>query len=417
VASQPVIFTAWAAVPGDQRAVDVVELADGTFTLAGVTIGAATNQVAMLRLSSKGQFLGMTTAPGKGLNQPAAMAQMSDGTLVVAGENDHDKDGIWQGLLMRASAQGSPLWQKQYPGTGDSRLSDVVIHAKGDISVVGQTTKPGSAGAQGWLMRVVGFGSVAKEVVVGGQGDDALHGLAAAGEAVVAVGTRAAGASTEGWLLRVEATGKIAWQQYVAVAGKTAARQVAAAGGGWVVAGHRDTGGANSWDPWLMGIDGQGKTMWLSKYALAGPQVPTGLSAGSGGGWVLGGTSTSNGGNSDGWLLATDALGNARWTHDYGGAGTQRGFGVRSLSGGGIALAGYSFNGLGQSDAWLVRTDAWGAVQCAKSGKCALMKASACDDGKVCTNDLCAAGQCKSAPLSPASPCADGKSCQGEICK
>jgi hypothetical protein len=183
-----------------------------------------------------------------------------------------------------------------------------------------------------------------------------------------------------------------------------------------VVSGQHDVGGANGWDAWLMGTNSQGKTLWLRGWTAAGAQQPFGLAAASGG-WVLGGTTDTAKDGTDGWLLATDALGNGLWERHHGGPGTQRGMDLRALAGGGFAQVGYTVSAAGKSDAWLLRTDAWGQIDCAKSGDCALKKATLCDDKNACTVDLCGQSKCKHQVLDSGSPCADGKVCASTVCK
>ena len=419
ILGQPNLFEVSLGGPGDQGGGDLLELADGVLMLAGTKGGAGANtDVVVMRLSAKGLLTGQTTVVGSGKNTVTAMASLADGTAVIAGDNDHDLNGVWRGSLLKTSAGGGPMWQKFYPGPGDAHFVDVVTQSGGQITVVGQVKEPGEAGLQGWLLRVVGFGSVAQSLSLGGAGDDGLYGAAADGDATVAVGAHAAGKDLEGWLLRVDGKGKVAWQKYIAGPGKRVARQVASRpAGGWVVAGQQALGGQAGWDGWLLATDGQGAVQWLRTWSQPGSQLPWALAVTADGGWLLGGTDVDPAGDSDGWLLRTDPSGNALWQRRYGGPGTQRGLAMRSLAGHGVALLGLRFDKNNETDVWLVRADPWGESDCSKSGACAFKAAGDCSDGQACTADLCGSGVCSHPPLSDGSPCGDGKTCATAMCK
>ena len=417
VSGQPTLFEKVLGGPGDYWGGDLVEQADGALVVVGHSAakGAKPN-VMRMNLSAKGFLKGMTTWAGAG--RVVAMVALTDGTSILAGDNDHDGDGVWRGALSKMSAGGGPMWQKFYSGPGDGHFADVVALSDGAIVAVGQVAGGAALGTQGWLVRVVGFGSVVHSLKLGGAGEDALHGAVEDGNATVAVGARAAGAGLDGWLVRLDAKGKIAWQSYVAGPGKRIARQVASRpDGGWVVAGQHEVGGSAGWDGWLLATNGAGKVQWLRPYNLAGSQLPWALAPAGDGGWVLGGTDVSPQGDSDGWILRVDANGNALWQRRYGGPGTQRGFALQVLAGHGIALLGVRLLQNNEADVWLTRTDPWGEVDCGKSGACAFKGVASCDDGQPCTADVCTMGSCGHPPLLDGSPCADGKTCAATFCK
>src|SRR6478609_1135230 len=96
------------------------------------------------------------------------------------------------------------------------------------------------------------------------------------------------------------------------------------------------------------------------------------------GGFILGGTSDSGSGehksaaaagNSDFWLVKTDAGGNRLWDKTYGGTEQERFHTVQQTTDGGFILGGSSQSGisetksqpnLGSYDFWIVKTDAQG---------------------------------------------------------
>jgi len=80
------------------------------------------------------------------------------------------------------------------------------------------------------------------------------------------------------------------------------------------------------------------------------------------GGYAIAGVTQSFGaGNSDFYLVRTDAAGAEIWSNTFGGAGTDECFSMIQTSDGGFALAGYTSTGAaGNDDFWVVKTDANG---------------------------------------------------------
>ncbi|MBN2100197.1 MAG: fibronectin type III domain-containing protein [Dehalococcoidia bacterium] len=89
----------------------------------------------------------------------------------------------------------------------------------------------------------------------------------------------------------------------------------------------------------------------------------------SDGGYVMTGYTNSYGvGGSDVWLIKTNASGTVEWDETYGGSDDDCGFSVQQTADGGYVIVGYTNSyGAGLSDVWLVKTDASGNQQWAKT--------------------------------------------------
>ncbi|REJ80828.1 MAG: T9SS C-terminal target domain-containing protein [Bacteroidetes bacterium] len=78
---------------------------------------------------------------------------------------------------------------------------------------------------------------------------------------------------------------------------------------------------------------------------------------------MVGKTDTYSNGQSDIWVVRTDANGNVMWTKSYGGAQFEFGNMIKLTSDGGFIIAGFTNTiGAGGNDAWLIKTDHLGNV-------------------------------------------------------
>jgi hypothetical protein len=106
-------------------------------------------------------------------------------------------------------------------------------------------------------------------------------------------------------------------------------------------------------------------SMWSQTYGGTGTDAGTGdLIQTSDGGYAISGDTNSFGaGNTDVWLVKTDAEGNMEWNQTYGGTSSDTGWSLISTIDGGYALAGSTSSfGAGGTDFYFVKTDEQGVI-------------------------------------------------------
>ena len=109
--------------------------------------------------------------------------------------------------------------------------------------------------------------------------------------------------------------------------------------------------------------------------------VPTIVLQTTDGGYIIGGSSSSNisgdktensNGSTDYWIVKTDSSGNIQWQNTIGGSGYDALVAIQQTSDGGYILGGQSQsnisgdkteNCLGGRDYWIVKTNATGVIQ------------------------------------------------------
>jgi predicted secreted protein len=132
--------------------------------------------------------------------------------------------------------------------------------------------------------------------------------------------------------------------------------------GGLVVAGRTNSWGAGGYDCWLISMDSKGRERWNQTYGGPGNDEAMAVLETSDGGLIFaGGTDSQGMGNFDAWLMKTDSLGEEIWNRTFGGSGYDWAYSLQKTKDGGYIILGETESfGSGGKDAWLIRTDGEG---------------------------------------------------------
>jgi uncharacterized delta-60 repeat protein len=139
--------------------------------------------------------------------------------------------------------------------------------------------------------------------------------------------------------------------------------------GGYIVAGYTYSLGVDSGDIFLIKTDANGNLQWAKTYRGTDWDEAYSVQQTSDGGYIVAGwTSSFGAGGSDIFLIKTNANGNIQWAKTYGGTSYDWAYSVQQTSDGGYIVAGTTWSfGAGGSDIFLIKTDANGNIQWAKT--------------------------------------------------
>ena len=132
--------------------------------------------------------------------------------------------------------------------------------------------------------------------------------------------------------------------------------------GGFIVAGRTFSFGAGESDVYLIRTDAAGETTWTRTYGGEEVEYAYSVEETDDGGYIAAGWTSSYGaGRDDIYLIRTDSAGDTLWTRAYGGPDPDLGFSVRQTADRGYVVAGGTRSlGAGSWDVILIKADSIG---------------------------------------------------------
>jgi hypothetical protein len=257
---------------------------------------------------------------------------------------------------------------KTYGGTSWDRAFSVRQTSDGGYIVTGYTSSFGAGNYDVFLIKTDAFGNIQWAKTYGGtNGDNATSVRQTSdGGYIVAGYTFSFGAGgSDIFLIKTDASGNIQWAKTYGGTGDDWASSVQqTSDGGYIVAGYTYSFGSGNLDIILIKTDASGNIQWAKTYGGTGWDIPLSVQQTSDGGYIVAGTTSSFGaGGGDIFLIKTNAFGNVQWAKTYGGTGDDVAYSVRQTSDGGYIVASYTSSfGAGTYDAFLIKTDANGNI-------------------------------------------------------
>ena len=290
---------------------------------------------------------------GTGDDEAYAIAADTSGGYILVGCTDSEDGDVSEASLgsndywaMRIGADGEPLWEHRYGGSGYDVAKAVIATTDGGYLIAGESysgisgdkTEASQGSSDYWAVKLDADGAIIWEAAYGGSSSDDC---------------RAAVEHPDGGYLLIG-------RSYSGISGDKTEAQV------------------GSYDVWLVRIDADGVLVWDATFGTtASEQLAAAVVTDDGSYRIAATTSASDGdktssgnGDNDVWLLAVDDDGTLLWELSHGGSGSDEASDLL-VDGDEIVLAATSSSGIsgsrtlaaiGSSDLWLSRFDADGVL-------------------------------------------------------
>jgi len=261
---------------------------------------------------------------------------------------------------------------KTFGGSDWDYAYSVQQTSDGGYIVAGYTRSFGAGSRDVFLLKTDASGNLRWAKTFGGSYYDEASSVqqTSDGGYIVAGYTYSFGAGyNDIFLLKTDALGNLQWAKTFGGSSYDWASSVQQTrDGGYIVAGYTYSFGAGYTDIFLLKTDALGNLQWAKTFGGSNYELAYSVQQTSDGGYIVTGYTLSFGAGGDVFLLKTDASGNLQWAKTFGGSYVDSAFSVQQTSDGGYIVAGgtYSF-GAGYTDIFLLKTDALGNLQWAKT--------------------------------------------------
>jgi hypothetical protein len=261
---------------------------------------------------------------------------------------------------------------KTYGGTDLDWASSVQQTSDGGYIVAGYTASFGASSWDIFLIKTDANGNIQWAKTYGGTDEDRAHSVqqTSDGGHIVAGVTFSFGTGySDAFLVKTDANGNIVWAKtYGGTYSDYAYSVQQTSDGGYIVAGVTLSFGTGGPDIFLIKTDANGNIVWAKTYRGTGWNEAYSVQQTSDGGYIVAGGKWSFGAGYDALLVKTDANGNIQWAKTYGGTDYDIAFSVQQTSDGGYIVEGVTLSlGAGGGDVFLIKTDADGNIIWAKT--------------------------------------------------
>ncbi|MCX6641076.1 MAG: T9SS type A sorting domain-containing protein [bacterium] len=291
-----------------------------------------------------------------------SVQQSSDGGYVIVGYMDYN-GAVY---LIKTDAAGNEVWQRIF-GEDDYAVGySVQQTSEGGYIIAGTTSDISPSTPDVYLIKTDATGNLIWQRTFGGSGSD--WGLSVQqttdGGYIIVGGTRSYGAGYDDvYLIKTDANGNSVWTRTFGGSDNDCGYSVQqTSDGGYVIAGGTYSYGTGSYDVYLIKTDANGDSVWTRTFGGSNYDFGSSVQQTADGGYIIGGGTVSFGaGNSDVYLIKTDAEGNLNWQHTFGGYDDDYCYRAQQTSDGGYIIAGRTDSyGAGGFDVYLIKTDAGG---------------------------------------------------------
>ena len=298
------------------------------------------------------------------------MEQTADSGFIMVGGTTTYSNGqndIW---LVKADAYGNQQWQKSKGGTDFDFANMVKITSDGGFIIAGFTNSYGAGNNDGYLVKTDANGNTQWTQTYGDTGLQEIEAVvqtADGGYACVGINYTNGTGYYDIWLIKTNSSGVLQWQKNLGGGSYEIGNSLQITpDGGYIIAGQSYSYDSTS-AYYLLKTNSSGTEQWHKTFATGHLCEAHYVQNAPGGGYIMCGdadTTTDALGETDLWVVRTDANGDSLWAHSYGGTKKDGGKTIEPTSDGGYIMAGITRSyGLINPNYYAVKMDANGIVE------------------------------------------------------
>jgi hypothetical protein len=295
--------------------------------------------------------------------------QTNDGGFIVIGETYSFGSGDYDVWLIKTDGNGDEQWNKTYGGIFDDWGGSARQTNDGGYIITGETYSFGSGSGDVWLIKTDGNGDIQWNKTFGGIFEDWCESVQQTNDGgyIVIANTYVRG-NYNAWLIKTDGNGDEQWNKTYGGNDHDFCYSVQQTNdNGYIFTGGTFSYSDSDWsNAWLIKTDDNGNEQWNKTYGGDRNDFCNSVQQTNDNGYIVTGETSSYGiGNSYAWLIKTDDNGNEQWNKTFGEKYYDYfGWTVEITNDGGYILTAPSIYLItGNTDLKLIKTDDMGHVE------------------------------------------------------
>jgi len=305
------------------------------------------------------------TFGGTNWDEGKSVQVLASKDIIISGFS-HSFGDWWQFYLIKTDSSGNLIWQKTYGGAYDDCCYSQEQTSDSGFIMTGWTSSFGSGLRDVYLVKTNAYGDTLWTRTYGGTERDIAFSVKEARDKgyIIAGQTNSFGAgNSDIFIVKTDSSGTLEWMKTYGGASNDYGYSVQeTTDSAFIVCGFTESFSAGKGDIYIIKTNINGDSVWTKAFGDTADERAYSVQQTSDGGFIITGYTESYGaGNSDIVLIKTNEAGNITWQRSYGGTNYDCGYSVCQTQDSGYIVAGDTKSfGSGESDVYIIRTDANG---------------------------------------------------------
>lgn len=356
---------------GFDKGQSVQQTTDGCYIITG-QIDSFENggeNVTLIKVNNNGDTLWTKTYGGEYSETGMSVRQTTDGGYIIAGKTFTFGNALGYSdvYLIKTDLNGDTLWTKTFGGMLDEIGLSVQQTNEGGYIISGSTDSFGNGSSDMYLIKTNSYGETLWTKTYGGEYYEAgmsVQQTTDGGYILTGMTSSFGVDSYNVYLIKTSSNGDTLWTKTIGGEHLYTGNSIQqTTDGGYIISGSGRAVVDDDLDVLLIKTDINGETIWTNTFG--GQFWDYGYSAQQtiDGGYIITGSTPSNGNSYDVYLIKTDNIGDTLWTKTFGGVYDDRGVSVQQTTDGGFIVTGSKLMPeKGATDIYLIKTDEYGII-------------------------------------------------------